>query len=46
VSWAGAFYAGKDITWAFLVNEFTAGSTGPKCEASVVRAKAGASPAG
>lgn len=24
VIWAGAHYAGKDITWAFLVNEFKA----------------------
>jgi hypothetical protein len=45
VSWAGAYNTGKVITWAFMVNEFTAGPTGPKCEASVVRARAGASPA-
>ena len=25
VIWAGAYYAGEDITWAFLVNEFKAG---------------------
>lgn len=25
VIWAGAYYAGKDITWTFLVNEFKAG---------------------
>jgi hypothetical protein len=24
VIWAGAYYAGKDITWTFLVNEFKA----------------------
>ena len=24
VIWAGAHYAGKEITWAFLVNEFKA----------------------
>lgn len=46
VSWAGAYHAGgKDITWAFLVNEFQAGGPGPKCHASVTRVKAGAAPA-
>jgi len=45
VSWAGAYHAGgKDITWAFLVNEFQAGGAGPKCESPVARARAGASP--
>jgi hypothetical protein len=28
VIWAGAYYAGEDITWTFLVNEFKAGPTG------------------
>ena len=28
VIWAGAHYAGKDITWTFLVNEFKAESSG------------------
>jgi hypothetical protein len=28
VIWAGAHYAGKDITWTFLVNEFKAESAG------------------
>lgn len=27
VMWAGAYYAGEDITWTFMVNEFRAGST-------------------
>lgn len=35
VSWAGAYYAGKDITWTFLVNEFQAGASGAKCEVPV-----------
>lgn len=26
VIWAGAYYEGQDITWAFLVNEFKAGT--------------------
>jgi hypothetical protein len=47
VSWAGAYHhTRKDITWTFLVNEFQAGAPGPKCEGSVARAGAGASPAG
>jgi hypothetical protein len=28
VIWAGAYYAGKEITWTFLVNEFKAESSG------------------
>jgi hypothetical protein len=27
VLWLGAYYAGKDITWAFIVTEFKAGTT-------------------
>ncbi len=27
VLWLGAYYAGKDITWAFIVTEFTADTT-------------------
>ena len=27
VVWLGAYYAGRDITWAFAVNEFSADST-------------------
>jgi hypothetical protein len=37
VVWVGAHYAGEDITWTFLVNEFKAGPGGPRCEAMVVR---------
>ena len=27
VAWLGAYYAGRDITWAFVVNEFDADTT-------------------
>jgi len=37
VSWAGAYFNGKDITWTFMVNEFQAGSPGPKCASSVAQ---------
>ena len=30
VSWLGAYYAGRDIIWAFIVNEFEADATTPK----------------
>ena len=29
VMWLGAYYAGRDITWAFVVNEFEADGTKP-----------------
>ena len=29
VMWLGAYYAGRDITWAFVVNEFEADATKP-----------------
>jgi len=46
VSWAGALYAGKDITWAFLVNAYQAGEAGPPCEVKVVKTESSSSPPG
>jgi hypothetical protein len=44
VSWIGAHYAGKEITWAFLVSEFQAGVPGPRCDAKAAKPESGSAP--